>query len=108
MFARVTLLEIDTLRVSLDDALATFERDVVPRLRMQPGYRGVYAMTTPDGKALLLTLWATAEEADSDGTNDWYRDVLAEYVTLFKAPPGRGTYEVRLVDQTAVVELTSD
>ena len=53
MFARTTLLEIDTVRVPLADALATFEDEVMPRLRQQPGFRGVYVLTTPDGRALL-------------------------------------------------------
>jgi hypothetical protein len=33
MFARVTQLEIDTLRTSVDTALALFESDVLPELR---------------------------------------------------------------------------
>ena len=37
MYARVTLLEIDLVRVNIDEALATFEREVVPRLHDQPG-----------------------------------------------------------------------
>jgi hypothetical protein len=95
--ARATLLEIDTLRFSVDDALNLFEEDVMPGLRAQPGYRGVYAMATPDGKALLLSFWATAEEAETV-ENRWYTGVLEEYMTLFRSPPGRESYEVRLAE----------
>ena len=96
MYARSTLLEIDTLRVSLDDALEQFQTMVLPQLREQPGFRGLYALTTPAGKAMLLTFWDTAEQADAGTETGWYPEVLAEYTTLFRSPPGRETYEVNV------------
>jgi hypothetical protein len=97
VFTRVTLLEIDTLRVDVDDALKLFESDVMPGLRGQPGYRGVYAMATPDGKALLMSFWQTPEQAEAV-ENTWYSGVLEEYMTLFRSPPGRESYEVRIAE----------
>lgn len=97
MFTRVTLLEIDTLRVSVDDALKLFEEDVMPALRGQEGFRGVYAMSTPEGKAMLVSFWDAAEQAEAT-ENDWYRGVLEEYMTMFRSPPGRESYEVRLAE----------
>ena len=41
MFARVTLLEIDTVRVSVDDALAIFEKEVMPGLRQEGLTHGI-------------------------------------------------------------------
>ena len=96
MYARTTLLEIDTLRVSVDDALELFESSVVPRLREQPGFCGLYAMTTPEGRAMLVSFWETAEQADASTDSGWYPDVLYEFTTLFRAPPGREHYEVRV------------
>jgi hypothetical protein len=96
MFARITLLEIDTLRVSLDEALDLFEAAVMPRLREQPGFCGLYALTTPEGRAMLITFWESAEEADASAERGWYPDVLSEFTTLFRAPPGRDHYEVRV------------
>ena len=96
MYARTTLLEIDTLRVPLDDALQQFETAVLPRLREQPGFRGLYALTTEAGKAMLITFWDPADEADAGTGTAWYPSVLAEYTTLFRSPPGRETYEVRV------------
>jgi hypothetical protein len=97
VFARVTLLEIDTVRVSLDDALKLFEEEVMPGMREQPGYRGVYAMATPEGKALLMSFWDTGEQAETL-ENTWYSGVLEEYTMLFLSPPGRESYEVRLAE----------
>jgi hypothetical protein len=96
MYARSTLLEIDTVRVPLDEALAVFEASVLPRLREQSGFTGLYVLTTPDGRAMLLTFWETADQADASGDAGWYPDVLAEFTTLFRSPPGREHYEVRL------------
>jgi hypothetical protein len=98
MFARVTQLEIDTLRTSVDAALALFEHEVLPALREQPGYQGVYVLTTDGGGGMLISLWDTAEHAQADADQGFYADVLAEFVTLFRSPPGRERYEVRFVD----------
>ena len=97
MFARVTLLEIDTLRVSVDDALQLFEQGVMPGLHDQPGYLGVYGMSTSDGKALLMSFWETAEQS-ATGENPWYTGMLEEYLTVFSSPPGRESYEVRIAE----------
>ena len=63
MYSRVTLLEIDTVRVDMDSALELFRERVLPQLREQNGYEGVYVLTTPDGKALIMSLWETEDDA---------------------------------------------
>lgn len=102
MFARTTQLEIDTLRMPLDDALQMFEDGVLPELRSQPGFTGLYVLTTPDGKALLVSFWDSAEAADASSERGWYPAVLGRYTTLFRSPPGRERYEVRLALQPEV------
>jgi hypothetical protein len=97
VFARVTLLEIDTMRVSVDDALKLFDEAVMPGLHDQPGYLGVYAMATPEGKALLMSFWDTAEQATTFEST-WYTGMLEEHMTLFRSSPGRESYEVRLAE----------
>ena len=94
MYARVTLLEIDTLRVGMDAALAMYRDEVLPALRAQPGYEGVMVLTTPEGKGVLLSFWETAEAAEAGGTTGFYPEVLERYMTLFRSPPGRERYEV--------------
>ena len=47
MYSRVTLLEIDTLRVEIDDVLERFETEILPALREQPGYEGVTCWSRP-------------------------------------------------------------
>ena len=93
MYARVTLLEIDTLRTSMADALEHFRARSSPRLREQPGYRGVFVLATPEGKGALMSLWETEEQAASKATTVLRRE-LGRFATLFRSPPGRERYEV--------------
>jgi heme-degrading monooxygenase HmoA len=101
MFARVTLLEVDTLRVDMEVAVDLFRQTVLPRLRELDGYEGVYVLTTPEGRALLLTLWDSEEAAEAQAETGFYAEQLQEHMTLFRAPPGRERYEVAVADVPA-------
>jgi hypothetical protein len=101
MYARVTLLEIDVMRTGMGAAVARFREEVLPDLRHQEGYRGVLVLTTPEGKAAIMSLWDTAAQADVRGGAGFYPDTLARFVTLFAAPPGREQYEVAVADLPA-------
>ena len=101
MYARVTLLEIDTMRTSVASALALFREHTVPLLQAQPGYRGVYALATPEGNALLMSLWDTEAEAATEGDHSFYTEELGRFMTVFRATPGRERYEVMFVDERA-------
>jgi len=98
MYARVTQLEIDTTRASVAGAVALFQRDVLPELQAQVGYRGLYVLTTPEGQAALVSFWDTAAQADATAGRGFYAETLERYLTLFAAPPGRERYEVVLSD----------
>lgn len=96
MYSRVTLLEIDTTRIDLDAALGLYREHVLPGLREQEDYAGVVVLTTPEGKAMLISFWETDESArDASG---FAAAELERYMTIFKAPPGREQYEVVLAD----------
>lgn len=94
MFARLTLLEIDTVRVSMSAALGRFQTDIAPRLREQPGYCGVFVLSTPEGKGALLSLWETEEQAAVEGDHQFYGEALGSFATFFRSAPGRERYEV--------------
>lgn len=94
MFARITLFEIDTLRTSLDAAVDSFKELVVPEARKQEGYEGMYVMTTPEGKGLIMSLWASEESVKAGEASGYYAEQIAKFVTLFRTPPGREHYEV--------------
>ena len=103
MFARITLAEIDPLRMSIDDAVDLFNQSVLLELRQQTGYAGVYVLTTPEGKALLMSLWETKESAQPEIDGGFYETQLAKFATVFRSAPGREQYEVRVIDQPAQV-----
>jgi hypothetical protein len=100
MYSRVTLLEIDTMRVDLDDAVDRFGEDVMPSLRELDGYEGVVVLATPEGKAMLITFWETEEGARASA--GFASDELERYMTMFASPPGREHYAVVFADMPGV------
>ena len=102
MVARVTLAEIDSVRMSVARAVEYFEVSVLPELREQPGYEGCYVLTTPEGKAVVLTLWADAEAAEAGITGGVYGAQVEKFVTVIRSAPGRETYDVDLVDEPSL------
>jgi hypothetical protein len=103
VYARVTQLEIDTMRIAIADALEVFREAVLPGLREQPGYEGTFVLCTPEGKAVLMSLWANEDAAVTNGSAAWYTSTLQQYATMFKAPPGREHYKVLLADMPAPI-----
>jgi heme-degrading monooxygenase HmoA len=102
MVARVTLAELEFLRVGLDDAVRLFEDSVLPVLREQDGYAGVYVLATPEGKALVMSFWDSSEAADAGLASGFYTAQVEKFVTTFKAPPGREQYDVLVADTPAI------
>lgn len=104
MIARVTLAEIDAVRMSVDQAVTVFRESVVPALREQEGYEGVYVLLSDEGKVLALTFWESEEAADAGitGSRSFYAEQIAKFVTLYRSPPGREMYNVVLADAPAV------
>ena len=101
MYSRVMLLEIDTVRVPIEEAAALFRDEVVPGLRGEYGYEGAVALATPEGKGVIVTFWDTEEGArDASG---FATGALERFVTLFRSTPGREVYEVAFADMAGVV-----
>lgn len=98
MYARVTELRVDTAKVSIDDVLNRFRAAVLPSLREQPGYRGIYVMGTPEGDGVLVSLWATEQAASAIHEGGWYFEVLRDFATFFRDAPGQASYEVLMTD----------
>jgi len=95
MFARVTQLEIDVMRTTVEDAVARFDAEVLPALRGRPGFRGAVVLAGATGLGTIITLWENEADAAPDQE---YEATLARYMTLFRSPPGREVYRVVLAD----------
>jgi heme-degrading monooxygenase HmoA len=104
MVARVTLAEVDAVRMSIDSALELYRTSVMPALRAQDGYEGCYVLTTPEGKALVVTFWSDEAAADAGLESGYYAQQVQKFVTLFRSPPGRETYDVGIADAPALAE----
>jgi heme-degrading monooxygenase HmoA len=98
MVARVTLAEIDPMRMSIAKALERFRESVIPALHEQDGYEGGYVLTTPEGKALVLTFWSDEAAADAGIRSGYYGRQVGKFVTLYRDAPGRESYEVSVAD----------
>ena len=96
MYSRVTLLEIDTGRADVDEALELYRREVLSDLRRQPGYEGVLVLVNPEGQGLVMTLWSSEEAMAA--TMPIAAGAVERFMTVFRAPPGREGYEVRLAE----------
>jgi heme-degrading monooxygenase HmoA len=103
MVARVTLAELDVVRMRLENAIELFKESVVPALREQDGYQGVYVLLSPEGKVLAITFWESedAAEAGIAGGRSFYAQQIEKFVTLYRSPPGREHYEVVVADAPA-------
>lgn len=97
MFARATLVEIDVLRASVQDAAKMYQEIVLPGLRGRHGYEGVLALGTPEGKGLIITFWDDEESARELGEAAYLADV-EKFVTLYRSAPGREDYEVLVAE----------
>jgi heme-degrading monooxygenase HmoA len=100
MHSRVTLLEIDTLRIDVDDAVALFTEHVLPGLRERDGFAGVTVLVTPEGKGLIASFWESEEAASAAA--GFATGALEEHMTLFKSPPGREQYRVAFAELPGV------
>jgi heme-degrading monooxygenase HmoA len=100
MYSRVTLLEIDTLRADVDDVVADFQSRVLPRVRELPGYDGVAVLVTPEGKGMVISFWESEEAVEASA--GVAASAVEEFVTIYRAPPGREHYRVAYADLPAV------
>ena len=100
MIARVTNADVDTVRMSSDDAVEVFRESVLPALHEQEGYEGSYVLLSPEGKALVITFWRTPDDADAGlaGARSFYAEQVAKFATIYRSPPGRDSYDVVLAE----------
>ena len=105
MVARVTIAELDPVRMDIEEAADVFRNSVVPALREQDGYEGVYVLVSPQAQALAVTLWRDEESAEAGlvGGRSFYAEQLEKFVTIYRSPPGREHYDVLVADLPAAV-----
>jgi hypothetical protein len=107
MVARATIAEIDFVRMGLEESVDLFRDSVVAALREQDGYEGCLVLVSPQGQALALTFWRDEESADAGlgGGRSFYAEQVEKFVTIYRSPPGRETYEVVVADLPVVAPI---
>jgi hypothetical protein len=100
VYSRVTLLEIDTLRVDVDEVIARFEEEILPRIHELPGFEGVAVLVTPDGKGMVVSFWESEEAVEASA--GVAAGAVDEFVTVYRAPPGREHYRVAYAEMPRV------
>jgi hypothetical protein len=107
VIARATIAEIDFVRMGLEESVNLFRDSVVAALREQDGYEGCLVLISPQGQALALTFWRDEESADAGlaGGRSFYAEQVEKFVTIYRSPPGRETYEVVVADLPVVAPI---
>jgi hypothetical protein len=107
MVARATIAEIDFLRMGLEESVDLFRDSVIAALKEQAGYEGCIVLVSPQGQALAVTFWRDEESADAGlaGGRSFYAEQVEKFVTIYRSPPGRETYEVVLADLPVVAPI---
>ena len=82
MVARVTLAEIDAVRMRMDEAVELYRESVLPALAAQPGYEGVLrARRRPRARRSCSRFWETEEAADAGLATGFYAEQVAKFAT---------------------------
>jgi len=97
MFARLLRLQIKIERI--DEATRLFEESVIPLCKNQKGYKGAYFLTDrKTGVSIPITLWESEEDMLATESSHFFQEQLVKFMTFFKTPPIRETFEVIVQD----------
>jgi heme-degrading monooxygenase HmoA len=80
---------------SLDEVARIFREQAVPSVSRQPGFKGVYLMSKPDGQFMILNIWENEAQANAWPQNPEHQKVVAQLRPLLGGGPVRDGYEVR-------------
>jgi heme-degrading monooxygenase HmoA len=79
---------------NLREVSRIFSEQAVPLVSRQPGFKGVYLMTTKSGDLMVLNIWDTEAQANAWPQHPEHQKVAGQLKPLFKGPPAREGYDV--------------
>lgn len=79
---------------SLTQVVQIFKTQALPLVSRQPGFKGVYLMTKPNGEFMVLNIWDTEEQANAWPQNPEHQKIVEQLKPLLEGAPTRGGYEV--------------
>ena len=94
MYARVVTGQYQPGKV--DEGEQIYRESILPAARQQPGFKGALGLVDrSSGKAISITLWQTAANAQASGASSSYGQAqLAKVASLLTVAPTIETYEV--------------
>jgi len=91
MFARTVSIHLKSNMLS--DYNRTFEKDILPLLRKQKGFRDEITLSNPSSlDAIAISLWETRADAEAYNTNT-YPEVLKTLSRMIDGTPKVQTFE---------------
>jgi hypothetical protein len=91
MFARTVSIHLKSNMLS--DYNRTFEKDILPLLRKQKGFRDEFTLSNPSSlDAIAISLWETRADAEAYNTNT-YPEVLKTLARMIDGTPKVQTFE---------------
>jgi hypothetical protein len=91
MFARTVSILLKSNMLS--DYNRTFEKDILPLLRKQKGFRDEITLSNPTSlDAIAISLWETRADADAYNTST-YPEVLKSLARMIDGTPKVQTFE---------------
>ena len=93
MFARTGASQMKPGK--MDEAIALYRDSVLPTLRSQKGFKGLYWLTQRNtDKYTVITLWETEADMKATETSGLLQEVIAKFGSFVTAPPAIEHYEV--------------
>ncbi len=105
VYARVTVFDIDMAKIGVGQAVQFFRDEILPAVRQQPGYQGVWVMGNREGRGLLISLWETEAAAEKGVASGFYDEQAKRFLTFYRQPPERAHYELLLWDGDVPLDL---
>ena len=91
MFARTVSIHLKSNMLS--DYNRTFDKDILPLLRKQKGFRDEITLSNPSSlDAIAISLWETRADADAYNANT-YPEVLKTFGRMIDGTPKVQTFE---------------
>ncbi|MGA8151164.1 MAG: hypothetical protein WB952_09455 [Terriglobales bacterium] len=91
MFARTVSIHLKSNMLS--DYNRTFEKDILPLLRKQKGFRDEITLSNPSSlDAIAISLWENRADAEAYNTNT-YPEVLKNLARMIDGTPRVQTFE---------------
>ena len=91
MFARNVSIHLKSNMLS--DFTRTFEKDILPLLRKQKGFRDEITMSNPSSlDVIAISLWETRTDAEAYNTKT-YPEVLKTFARMIDGTPKVQTFE---------------